>query len=558
MENLPITINLINNISLMFLITFLLSNTTPFKNLILNRENTFVNKMFLAIIFSLFGIFGTYYGFPIEGAIANSRVIGVMVAGLLGGPFVGISAGFIAGFHRWVIDIGGFTAFACMISTIVAGIIGGIGYKYKNKFEKTWVLGFFLTIIAEIIQMGIIIMVAKPYLAAVSLVKTIFAPMTLMNSIGVMLFLILINNIFKEQERKAAIQSELALKITEKTLPYLRNGINKETALATCKIIHSMAKVDAVAITKGEEILAHVGIGSDHHLPGEIVQTSSTRAVLKAKKSIIVENKEEVGCSNKTCRLNSAVIAPLMKKSKVIGVLKIYKTQKKGISSIEVKLVEGLARLFSTQIELAEVDYNAKLLAKAELKALQAQINPHFLFNALNTIVSMIRIDPDTARKLLINLSTFLRENFREKDDMIDINCELKHIEAYLEIEKARFGERLHVEYSISAYNFSIPHLILQPLVENAVKHGIYTKKEGGTISIIINEDEKNYVIKIEDDGVGFNPGSQNPVGDGIALKNIDTRLKSIYGEDYGLKIHSSENIGTKVLIDIPKEGGLN
>ena len=319
-----------------------------------------------------------------------------------------------------------------------------------------------------------------------------------------------------------------------------------------------MAKVDAVAITKGEEILAHVGIGSDHHLPGEIVQTSSTKAVLKAKKSIIVENKDEVGCSNKTCRLNSAVITPLMKKSKVIGVLKIYKTEKNAITSIDVKLAEGLARLFSTQIELAEVDYNAQLLAKAELKALQAQINPHFLFNALNTIVSMVRIDPDTARKLLINLSTFLRENFREKDDMIDISSELKHIEAYLEIEKARFGERLNVEYSINDYNFKIPHLILQPLVENAVKHGIYTKKDGGTISIIINEDKKNYIIKIEDDGVGFNPDSQEPIGHGIALKNIDTRLKSIYGDDYGLKIQSSENIGTKVLINIPKAGSLN
>lgn len=558
MDHFSITVSLVNNISLMFLITFLLSRTTSFRNIVSNRQNTFRNKVFLAIIFSLFGIFGTYYGFPIEGAIANSRVIGIMVGGLLGGPFVGMSAGIVSGIHRWAIDIGGFTSLACMLSTIMEGIVGSIAYKYRERFKRKWLLGFFITLFTEVIQMVIILFVAKPYNAAVNLVRIIAVPMILMNSLGVTLFLILIEGIYNEQKREASIQSELALNIAEKTLPYLRNGMNQETALATCNIIHSMVKVDAVAMTKSTEILAHVGIGSDHHLPGKIIQTSATKTVLNTGKSIIVESRKEIGCLNKACKLNSAVIVPLLKKSKVIGVLKIYKTEKNAITNMDLKLAEGLAKLFSTQIELAEVDYKARLLSRAELKALQAQINPHFLFNALNTIVSMIRIDPEVARKLLINLSNYLRENFKEKDDIVDIDRELKHIKAYLEIEKARFGERLNVIYQINSSNFKIPNLILQPLVENAVKHGIYPKKGKGTIVIIVDEEENNYIIKVEDNGVGFHPELKQTTNHGIAIKNINKRLQSIYGEDYGLKINSKKNIGTKILVKIPKGSASN
>ncbi len=553
MDIFKISVDLLNSISLIFLITFLLSKTYPFKNLILNKKNSIKNKIFLIIIFSLFGIFGTYYGFPIEGAIANSRAIGVVVAGLFGGPFVGIGAGLIAGIHRWAIDIGGFTAFACMVSTIFEGVLGSIGYKYRNKVKRKWLLGFNITVIAEILQMIIVIIVAKPFEQAIILVSKIIIPMTIMNSIGVSLFIILLENIYKDQQKEAAMQSQLALKIADKTLPILRNGINRKTALTTCNIIYSVAKVDAVAITTGSEILAHVGIGSNHHLPGESIKTIATKTVLETGESIIVDTHSKIGCSDKSCQLKSTIITPLIKKNEVIGVLKIYKTKEKDISSIDIQLAEGLAKLFSTQIELAEIDCNAKLLSRAELKALQAQINPHFLFNALNTIVSMIRINPEMARKLLINLGNFLRESFKEKEDIVDINNEIKHIEAYLEIEKARFGSKLNVEYDINCSNFNVPHLILQPLVENAVKHGIYPKKEGGTISIIINDDNKNYNIIIEDDGVGFDNHFNKPTHYGIGIKNIDKRLRSIYGNKYGLKIESEKSLGTKAIVTIPK-----
>ena len=553
MEIFKIAQGLVNSLSLMFVITFLLSKTSSFKNLVLNEKNSFDNKIFLTIIFGLFGIFGTYYGFHIDGAIANSRAIGVVVAGLFGGPFVGIGAGLIAGIHRWAIDIGGFTAFACMLSTICEGIMGSIAYKYRNKVKRKWVLGFYITIIAEILQMLIIISVSRPYEAAVNLVSKIAIPMTLINSMGTALFILLLESIYKEQQREAALQSELALRIADKTQAILRKGINKDTALATCNIIYSLAKVDAVAITKGSEILAHVGIGSDHHLPGENIKTFATKNVLGKKKSVIVENKMEIGCSHKDCQLNSAVIMPLTKKDEVIGVLKIYKIKENAISTVDIQLAEGLAKLFSTQIELAEIDYNAKLLSKAELKALQAQINPHFLFNALNTIVSMCRIDPETARKLLINLSNFLRESFKDQEDMVDIHDEIKHIEAYLEIEKARFGEKLNVIYNIKSGNFKIPHLILQPLVENAVKHGIYPKKGGGTIYLTVEENGENYSIEVSDNGIGFHESIEKPVNNGIGIENIDKRLKTIYGDEYGLKIESQQSLGTKVLLNIPK-----
>lgn len=290
-------------------------------------------------------------------------------------------------------------------------------------------------------------------------------------------------------------------------------------------------------------------------MPGEIIKTAATKTVLETKKSIVVENLNEIGCLNKTCKLSAAIIVPLLKKDEVIGVLKIYKAKENSISSVDIQLGEGLAKLFSTQIELAEVDYNAKLLSKAELKALQAQINPHFLFNALNTIVSMIRINPEIARKLLINLGKFLRESFKESEDIVDITSEIKHIEAYLEIEKARFGDKLNVVYNIKSDNFKVPHLILQPLVENAVKHGIYPKKEGGTIFITIEDDIDNYNIRVEDNGIGFDNTIERPIchGNGIGIKNVDKRLKSIYGAKYGLKIESEKNIGTKVIVNIPK-----
>ncbi|HOO12782.1 MAG TPA: histidine kinase, partial [Bacillota bacterium] len=223
------------------------------------------------------------------------------------------------------------------------------------------------------------------------------------------------------------------------------------------------------------------------------------------------------------------------------------------------ELALGLAQLFSTQLELSKIEEQSRLLAKAELKALQAQINPHFLFNALNTIVSYCRISPGTARKLLIDLGDILRSSLGHYGENIDLYTEIKNIKSYLNIEKARFGSRLNVKFRIQEdLNCKIPPLLLQPLVENSIKHGLAPKEEGGTVVIGVSSGEGGIHIYVEDDGVGFETGSllaQEEEGGAykkIGLRNIDKRLKNMYGSDYGLKIESQKGKGTRISMFIP------
>ena len=204
------------------------------------------------------------------------------------------------------------------------------------------------------------------------------------------------------------------------------------------------------------------------------------------------------------------------------------------------------------------IEEQAKLLDRAELKALQAQINPHFLFNAINTIVSLVRTDPEAARTLLQNLGLFFRNSFQVEKTEVSIHQEVEHIRAYLEIEKARFGKKLKVEFKIpSSLDFYLPPFLLQPLVENAVKHGIMVKRDGGEILVEAREDKKKIILTVEDNGVGMSADQlktllDNNNNESIALTNINKRLITKYGDKYGLAIDSKRGKGTKVTIHIP------
>ncbi|KMZ39732.1 MULTISPECIES: sensor histidine kinase [Bacillales] len=561
--NLALMVPLTERTAVLIVIALLFTRVRAFRS-ILNQQATWREKALMVVIFSAISILGTYNGIWYQDAIANSRVIGTVVAGLLAGPWVGLMTGLIAGIHRY--SLGGFTDLACAISTISEGLFAGLIYQFlRNRSKKIgWTTALFVGFLAEWLQMGIVLLIARPYADALALVQAISVPMSVVNSVGIAILIIIIDLAKKEEDRIGALQAQRTLQVADKTLSYLRQGLTYDSAQKVAEEILRTTRVAAVAITDTRSVLAHVGAGSSHHVVGEGITTKATREVLSTKEVKIAQTKEEIGCRETNCSLRYAILVPLMRRREVAGVLKLYQDRSRKLSAVDLELVRGLGNLISSQLELAELEKQSRLLADAEIRALHAQINPHFLFNALNTIVSFIRFRPEQARELLIHLGEYFRRNLHDSGGYVSLARELEHIEAYLAIERARFGDKLHVEYDIEdgVERFTVPGLILQPLVENAVKHGLLPKREGGTVVIRARRKEKQIVeLTVADNGVGMevDPSEraldEKPAGrqlSGIGLANVKSRLQSIYGEPYGIVIESKSGSGTTCTIQLP------
>lgn len=557
-------INLLERLGIFAIAFILIMRFEIFKRLVTGKANRY-EKLSLSVLFGLFGIAGTYMGVPIQNAIANSRVVGVALGGILGGPLVGFAAGLIAGAHRYLIDMGGFTATACGVATIVEGAAGGFIY-HRIKCRPFDMRGAFITgVIVETMQMVIILIMAKPLSSAVNLVRIIGIPMTLVNAIGLALFVELISSVFKEKERFAAFQAQTALNIALRTLPFLRGGLTGMSASATTRIIQEMTDLDAVAITDDKEVLAFQGAGDNNHRAGISFVHASTREVLLSGSIASPLTKAQIGCALDDCCLGSAIIVPLKKQGATIGTLQLFRIKENGITPLDIELANGLAHLFSNQLEISALEEQRKLLKDAEIKALQSQINPHFLFNAINTIISYTRTSPETASGLLVKLADFFRTNINPGAGEVPLSTEVEHCRAYIAIESARFEERIVVTYDIDADTLDcrLPPLTLQPLVENALKHGILPREEGG--EVVIGAHLANGVVRIvvKDNGVGIPSDKQAAVldghrqgfhsGAGIALKNVNDRLMTIYGTEHALKIESMPGQGTTVWFTVPR-----
>ncbi len=549
--------SLFNKLGIIVLFAFFLSRSNFIKGYLFKAKTSWRDKVVFSVIFGLIGIFGTYSGVPVNGAIANSRSVGVIVAGLFGGPTIGLAAGLIAGIHRMLLPTGRFTAIACGLSTIIGGVIAGYASGYLQKQNRKWLFGALLTIGIEAIQMLMIVLIARPFEDAVNLVQIIFVPMAFINAFGTGAFILLIEEIHKENENSAAAKASLALRIATKTLPIFRGGFNRRTAQEVCDIIYKHSDLDAVSMTNTEKILGHSGLEYDHHVPGNRLSTEVTKSSIDRGAFMVAVNQREIQCSYPDCQLQSAVIVPLFMKDHLLGTLKLYKATTNSITLSDIELGKGLAYLFSTQLDLSQLAYQEALLAKTEMKALQAQIHPHFLFNALNTIISYCRTDAPKARELLTNLSGYLRTSFKNKDGLIPIEDELQHVKNYLSIEEARFSNRLTVNYHVDQnIDFLVPPLILQPLVENALKHGLAEKASNCQIDIWIKAIEEAVEMSVWDNGVGMTSSEiihildDRMTTEGIGLRNVIYRIKGIYDTD--VRIDCPQNQGTRITMRLP------
>jgi len=539
--------NLAERLSVIVTLAFFLSRTNLFKS-ILDRQLSNLQKVGLVIGGGLFGILGTYWGIPIKGAIANSRVIGPAIVGIIGGPYIGLLAGFLAGLHRGL--LGGFTGIACGISTTVEGLIAGVlAQKFSDKKLK-WYFGILTGMGIETIQMLIILTFAKPFKDALSLVQVIGLPMIVINGIGIGVFLLILENVVEEKKKIGAVFAAKALDIANETLPILREGFTQQTAKEVAEIILNKTDVDAVCITSKKELLAFAGDETNKEKAMSVLMDPNILQKLEKKEVCTISVRENSTPNHKIDKLTSIVICPLYVRNNLIGTLQLIYKHFTKIDEFSMTFVTRLSQLVSTQLEIAELEKQTKLLAKAELKALQAQVNPHFLFNCLNTIVALCRIDPEKARELIIKLSEYFRRNLKEWEPLIPLSEELENVNLYLAFEKARFSDKLQIEFILPQDNLNsimVPPFSIETLVENAVKHGLLPKK-GGVLRIKAAKNGQKAIIEVVDTGVGINGNSK----DGVGLSNLRERLKNLFGEEGQLLVVPAEDGGTVARLVIP------
>lgn len=541
--------------ALMLICLFFITRTRHFRQLLQKDEHSRQELLAVTAIFSLFALFSTWTGINVEGSLVNVRTIAIMSGGILFGPWVGIATGVIAGLHRFLIDIDGVTSVPCLITSIAAGIVSG-WINLKVVKEKRWSIGIIGGMACETLTMVLIVLWASPTSLGVDIVSEIAIPMIL-GAVSIGLIVLLVQSVEGEKEAIAARQAKLALDIANKTLPLFRQ-VNSQSLRQVCDIIRSDINADAVAMTNTRQILAYVGVGEGNYRDGDDGISPTTLAAISEGK-IIIKNNDE---AHRTPEIHSMIVIPLWEKGEVTGTLKIYYRHAHRITWSLKEMAVGLSQIISTQLEVSRAEQLREMANKAELRALQSKINPHFLFNALNAISSSIRINPDTARQLITNLSRYLRYNLELNDDeTIDIKKELYQVKDYIAIEQARFGDKLTVIYDIDEeVNCPLPSLLIQPLVENAIVHGIHPCRGKGVVTLSIKDQGHRVRIAVRDTGHGISEEVMARVernempGNKIGLLNVHHRVKLLYGE--GLHIHRF-NPGTEITFYISKNGAM-
>ena len=399
---------------------------------------------------------------------------------------------------------------------------------------------------AELVQAALILLLSKPFSAALALEKAILLPKMLVNSIGLVAFMRILDRLNRDLTIELVEQRAVALLIAQECLPYLRKGIrDHESAQRAVNIVHEKLPHFQVAMTNRTQVLAASGCD----LPATPLPTAAREAMAQQETVVM-----EVAKGQRSAML----AAPLVTDEQVIGsLLLITPTGPNLVLDADVKTLESLAQFFSVMLELGEAEHQIALRKQAEFRALQSQINPHFLFNALNTISGLCLTDPDRACKTILVLAAYFRQTLTINEPFVTLEQEVSNVDNYLMLTEARFEGELHVECSLpdDLTKLRLPPLILQPIVENAVRHG-FVSVDDRRVDICIRQDDERAYIRVSDRGHGFPPEVLRKLEDPndptyTGLYNVRKRLRSIYGEQCVFTIDSSEH-GSTVAFSIP------
>ncbi|MFC4149351.1 sensor histidine kinase [Micromonospora mangrovi] len=343
----------------------------------------------------------------------------------------------------------------------------------------------------------------------------------------------------------------------------LRAGLSSAGAAKAVRHLRALVGAAGLALTDREALLALDGRGAHH---GDQLLAAARRAATAGRSTVLRES--ELQCDLVDCPVRGAVVAPLSADGRVVGALVAIADGPPAPGLVQATL--ETAHWAGDQLALAELDSSRERLARAEVRALRAQISPHFIYNALTAIGSFVRTDPDRARELILEFAEFTRYSFRSHGEFTTLAEELRSIDRYLTIERARFGDRLQVRLQIApeVLPVTLPFLCLQPLVENAVRHGLSRKPGTGMVSIEARDAGAECHITVEDDGVGMDPttltagiaelarAGSDPTedpGQHVGLSNVDERLRSVFGDRFGLVVETGLGSGTRVSMRVPK-----
>ncbi|MEU0005346.1 histidine kinase [Streptomyces sp. NPDC006314] len=335
----------------------------------------------------------------------------------------------------------------------------------------------------------------------------------------------------------------------------LRAGLTPDTARKAVRRLRPLLGTPALAVTAvgagtDDAVLAWDGAAEHHReqLAAQLTPSPTPRT-----------RTLPLPCDEEDCPVRWGVLVPLTADGRTIGALAVLSGAQ---STTVVRAAEEAGRRLSVELDLADLDRTRSSAHEAEMRALRAQISPHFIYNSLASIASFVRTDPERARELLQEFADFTRYSFRRDGDFTTLAEELRSIEQYLELARARFGRRLQVTLRIApeVLPVTLPFLCLQPLVENALKHGLGESVDRSSVTILAEDEGTEARVVIEDNGIGMEPerlrailhGTAGP-STGIGLSNVDRRLRQVYGDDYGLVIETGIGAGTKITVRVPK-----
>jgi two-component system LytT family sensor kinase len=348
--------------------------------------------------------------------------------------------------------------------------------------------------------------------------------------------------------------AHVALHTANLAAPALRTGLNADSTERSISHLKNLIGVRALVMADLDGILAAEGLDQEHCA----LIASAIKEVLSSGRPQVLSAHDLVCDNANFCELQAGVVVPLTTDGGVVGALAALDS---AAPAGLLRLSGEVAEFVSTQLELAELDRSRRRAVQAELRFLRAQISPHFIYNALTAIESFVRSDPDRARELLVEFADFIRYSFRTHGQFVTMAEEIRLVDTYLDLERARFGDRLAVTLRVAPEVLSVmlPPFVLQPLVENAVHHGLEPSPDIGQLEIIIRNADTEALVSVEDNGVGADPTSIRRAltgtsgEEGIGLHNVDERLRSVFGDESGLTIETEIGAGTKVSMRIPK-----